>query len=473
VGGIINYYHGEAGQAIRRMWTANEEHLTYQMVLSDDPHRESVYDYGTDIGIDPAIQVGDKVIYIRLDDTCGIWVQRTNAFGPALHTAIDRVKQNRGWMDSYAKLEKKGTAATDKWLVQLQERTGVAFNMEDDSDDPRVMKDRPATEASIFVSYSSKNILMARQIYGDLRNDAKAEVWFDLAQPGESTRNDEQIAMWLQTAIYKSRGLVLLLTEAALKSSWVRREVEWAKEQAQRNQDFRLIVLKLADITIPEPIAAAGPVIDCLGLWKSNGINEELYAALFRRGGRRAWLEHQRELPANGLENDEGFSYADFESDSGTVIDFHYKLRQRGLFRFWKRQKTLSWHLTYASDGKTKNVSGVGEDEPIDLSIKPGNHIGSFVCRRRWGTHLHEGVLLWMRTQGLDVTPDDVLDVYYETLLGTADQFSTDRAEIVVRRTDAWGRSLSELWIHTKDKRKISYTKLMRMNFTRRFIESQ
>jgi hypothetical protein len=78
-----------------------------------------------------------------------------------------------------------------------------------------------------------------------------------------------------------------------------------------------------------------------------------------------------------------------------------------------------------------------------------------------------------MRTQDLDVTPDDVLDVYYETLLGTADQFSIDRAEIVVRRTDAWGRSLSELWIHTEDKRKISYTKLMRMTFTRRFIESQ
>jgi hypothetical protein len=162
------------------------------------------------------------------------------------------------------------------------------------------------------------------------------------------------------------------------------REVEWAKEQAQRNQDFRFIVLKLADINIPDPIAAAGPVIDCRGLWKSNGINEELYAALFRRGGRRAWLEHQRELPENGPENDEGFSYADFESDSGTVIDFHYKLCPQGRFRFWKRQKTLVWHLTYESDGETKNVSGVGEDKPIDLSIKAGDHIGSFVCRRRF-----------------------------------------------------------------------------------------
>ncbi|MDQ4038821.1 MAG: toll/interleukin-1 receptor domain-containing protein [Actinomycetota bacterium] len=445
MGGIINYYHGEAGRATGLAWVPDEQ-LTYRLALEGDPHRHSGFDYGTDIGVDPRIREGDDVLYLRLDGTCGIWVRATDAAGPALPLAVARVQRNRQWMSRYADAEMEHASVQRGWLDQLERETGVGCELAGTGGAPRLIDERPATEASLFVSYSSMNVLLARRIYADLRNDAKAEVWFDIAQAGESPRHDEQIAEWLRTAIYRSRGLVLLLTRAALKSSWVWRELEWSLEQTRRDPSFHLVVLKLADVAVPEQARQIGTVIDCRGLWRSNGINEELFAALFRREGRRGWLEWERLWPDAEAVPEEVFDYADFESDGGLAVDFRCGVRGETL----DPKRTLSWRLTYESGGVTKCVGGEGEGEPVDLSIKPGDRVGSFVCRHRWGTSLSEGVPLWMRTDGLEITPDIVLDGYYERL-GT-ERLAAEGIEmqLVVGGWDVYGRALSELWVRQR-----------------------
>ena len=55
-------------------------------------------DYASDIGVDPDAVPGDKLVYLRLDDTCGIWVRDSTRYGTALKAAINRVLDNRRWM---------------------------------------------------------------------------------------------------------------------------------------------------------------------------------------------------------------------------------------------------------------------------------------------------------------------------------------------------------------------------------------
>ena len=156
--------------------------------------------------------------------------------------------------------------------------------------------DRPATETSFFLSFSSKNVLVARQIFEDLKHDTKVEVWFDLDQAGEAPEHRRRMETWLKEAVYKSRGFILLWTKAAKESRWVRKEMSWASEKASRDPDFHFIVLKLDEEPVPTDLLYIRQyLIDCHGLWPVNGINEELFAAVTRRPGRTAWIERHRQ----------------------------------------------------------------------------------------------------------------------------------------------------------------------------------
>src|SRR3712207_1786746 len=98
MGGITNYYHGETATVSDIFWRVGDP-LTYTLQLERNPHRTEAHDYGTDIGIDPGIKVGDDVIYLRLDDTCGIWVDGSVGSADELASSIFRVERNRRLMD--------------------------------------------------------------------------------------------------------------------------------------------------------------------------------------------------------------------------------------------------------------------------------------------------------------------------------------------------------------------------------------
>lgn len=113
--------------------------------------------------------------------------------------------------------------------------------------------------------------MLARQIFEDLKYDAKVDVWFDLDQAGEAPEHRRRIETWLREAVYKSRGFVLLWTSAAKESSWVRREISWASERASRDPNFHFIVLKLDNESVPEDLDAWYRV-DCYDLWPVDGV---------------------------------------------------------------------------------------------------------------------------------------------------------------------------------------------------------
>lgn len=194
MGGIINYYHGESGTVVDLGFASDEEERTYVLRLEGDPHRELVRDYGSDIGIDPLLQVGDRAFFVRMDPYAGIWVREQDRLYPELEEAFGR---------------SLGQRYGDYSEPHITEETARKMGAE------RVR--RPATEASFFLSFSSENVLVARQIFEDLRYDTKVEVWFDLDQQGESPTHRRQVERWLRDAVYSNRGFILLWTSDAQK----------------------------------------------------------------------------------------------------------------------------------------------------------------------------------------------------------------------------------------------------------------
>lgn len=467
--GIINHYHGEGGRAGERRWRAEEERLTYRLRIGGNPHRGAASDYGSDIGIDPEIREGDDVVYLRLDQTCGIWVRAEDEVGPPLGAAIERVVQRRAWNRRYQDAVAADGFPPSAWLAELAAATGVPISTEDeDADDPEQDGGAPATDASLFISYSSRNVLLARQIHDDLRNDARAQVWFDATQPGEAPEHQAALTEWLRAAVSRARGVVLLLTREALESPWVWWEMEWAAQQARaRGAGFRFVVLKLADVPVPEQARGAA-VVECAGLWKSNGINEELFAALFGREGRRAWRDRQPRVAAAEAADTGYFTYGDFASDGGMAVDFAWRFRRR---RFWSRERIIVWRLEYRVGFQIREAGGEGDDAPVDLGIRPGDRVGSYVCRRRGGTSLPDGVPLWMRTHDPAVTSDTVLDAYYRAYGADALPDVAERL-MVMEDKDVWGRIRAEPWFRTSDGAMLPYARVMRMTLGRAPVDA-
>ncbi len=236
-----------------------------------------------------------------------------------------------------------------------------------------------------------------------MKYDAKVEVWFDLDQAGELPEHQRRVEAWLRKAVYNNQGFILLWTKAAKESRWVRKEIEWASEKASRERGFHFIVLKLDDKPIPTGILDTRHIVDCYDLWPVNGINEELFAAITRRPGRTAWLERHRRRGTELLDEEEGSSgYEPFRSDSGIAVSL----------RHWEEDGEFCWQLDYEKNGKFHKVSGRGEEQAVDLEIRPGDEVGLFVCHRAPLARFWPGVPLWMRSGDLGIKSEDVLVTY-------------------------------------------------------------
>jgi hypothetical protein len=415
--GIINYFHGEAATVADRCWSVSGQSLALQIELTGDPHRSWAWDYGGDIGIDPDIVPGDGVVYLRLEDTTGLWIRSGAQSAADLGEAIRRILENRRyiakWQDAksaedYAEVAREvyeasgdplrviSTAHGDAPLSVLSAGWAILAVVEG-------LSERPAASASFFLSHAAEDTLLARRVFEDMRSDANASVWFDLARPAEEIpKDDATIAAWLRKSIHAVNGLVVLWTEHAAYSEWVKRELLWASELRRHHADFHVILLKLRDVEIPGDIRTDCLVIDCNDIWWSNGLNEELYAAIFRRQTRREWLA---ELPPGApVSKGTTIGYNDFASDSGTAVRFEWKASRRD----------IQWKLEYRRrDGRHAHAAGRGKSQPVDLEIKPGSRIGFFKVRWRHGSHVLHGPDLWMRSGDLMITSDSVLDDYF------------------------------------------------------------
>jgi len=75
----------------------------------------------------------------------------------------------------------------------------------------------------VFISYAREDAAVARRIAEGLRS-AGLEVWYDESEimPGEN------FAEKISQALEESQAMVVVITRNALRSSWVRREIQYA-----------------------------------------------------------------------------------------------------------------------------------------------------------------------------------------------------------------------------------------------------
>lgn len=392
MGGVINYYHGESGLVLDRQLITNESQTAHVLWLEGDPHRDYAYDYGADIGIDPLLERGDWAVFVRADKYTGIWVRQGLHFDPELQQAIDRVTAQR--------MSRKPPGVVTTRLRNFWAEEYVSDSTKQAAGGRPT--DRPATEVSFFLSFSSANVLLARQVFDDLRYDARVEVWFDLAQPGGSPQHEQDVARWLREAIFSRRGFILLWTETASKSDWVQKEIACATERAAEDPEFRFVLCKLDETPVPADLAAAHRIVDCNGLWPVNGINEELFAAVIGRSGRSTWIEEHRRRGLLIIPDQGSLGYEPFRSDSGRAVSL----------RHWEEGGEFQWQLDYEKDGVSHTAVGRGSGEAVDLAIRPGDYVGFYICHRAPLGRFWPGVPVWMRSAELEIKPDEIVAEY-------------------------------------------------------------
>jgi hypothetical protein len=359
------------------------------MSLRGDPHRRVAYDYGSDIGIDPQIRSGQRAVYLRINAYAGIWVRPSHQFHPELEKAEKRVMEGREYMEAYQNLKANRRR---KWIEALENRTEIPVRIEKSGLN---LTEEPVTPLSLFLSYSRRNVLMARNLFEKLGSEARANAWFDLAQPEEVQHDEAWITKWLESAIDQSRVFVVLSTRQSAASEWVCREIEWALKKADRGE-LHFVVLKLDETEVPEAVKDTKYTIDCDGLSEGE-IFEELYSAVYARPGRRQWLAQQKQ---RGWPNWEPPSrgYDHLRTEAGNAISLSWT--ETG-------GKTI-WSLEYEVEGEKRIVSGSGEKEVVDPNIQPGDKVAFFMFASK--------TPIWMRSEDLIHSPNEVFGAYLKKL---------------------------------------------------------
>ena len=98
----------------------------------------------------------------------------------------------------------------------------------------------PIQYHSCFISYSSKDDMLARRLHADLQ-DQGVRCWF----APEDMKIGDKIRPRIDEAIHLQDKLLLLLSEHAIASTWVEDEVEAALEKERRQQRDVLFLVRL------------------------------------------------------------------------------------------------------------------------------------------------------------------------------------------------------------------------------------
>lgn len=98
---------------------------------------------------------------------------------------------------------------------------------------PSLLTSRPIEYHSLFISYASQDEVIARQLYADLRKK-DVPCWF----APHDLRPGTPILRGIEEAIHLQDKFLLILSEHAVKSAWIEREVDAALHlEIQRGQD--------------------------------------------------------------------------------------------------------------------------------------------------------------------------------------------------------------------------------------------
>ena len=111
----------------------------------------------------------------------------------------------------------------------------------------QIFMDLSMLNFDVFISHSSKNKEIARlAYYNGIANGLRP--WFDESLFGTG---DEMLST-LEAAIEDSAAYLLFASDCALTSSWVQNEMRFAKRRKGVDPDFKLMVVKLDDCSLPK-----------------------------------------------------------------------------------------------------------------------------------------------------------------------------------------------------------------------------
>ena len=161
--GIINYFHGETGTVNEFFWRLTPSDIRLVIAVDEDPHRVRAFDYGGDVSFDPAILPKDHVTYLRLDQTCGMWVRTVDIERGVLHRSLRRVRKNRLMFDSMSQRRKRLSNNKGRIADELTKETSICSRISND-DDIDWINNVPATGVSLFLSYSNRDVLLTSSL---------------------------------------------------------------------------------------------------------------------------------------------------------------------------------------------------------------------------------------------------------------------------------------------------------------------
>lgn len=113
-------------------------------------------------------------------------------------------------------------------------------------------KTHPVQYYSLFISYSSKDEMLARRLHVDLQAHG-VRCWF----APEDLKVGDKICPRIDEAIHLQEKLLLLLSQHALASAWVEDEVEAAIEKENQQQREVLFPVRLDESVMQTPQAWA------------------------------------------------------------------------------------------------------------------------------------------------------------------------------------------------------------------------
>jgi hypothetical protein len=208
-------------------------------------------------------------------------------------------------------------------------------------------------------------------------------------------------------------------------------------------KEFQIVAIKAENVSVPDVVSK---VVDCDGVWWSRGIAEELFAVVYGREPRSTWI-HKENPP--GVRVSDVLRYGDLATEAGTAVGLDYRITPCSGNAL--RHNDLSWKLEYRKpSGERCRVTGGGEVEPIDLGIQPGDRIAFMRLHRRWGNDIRRPRSLWMRSAVITISPDNVLDTYFDAL-DLNPSFTPTQVTVENRGLDIWGRRLGDAFFDGPD----------------------
>lgn len=148
----------------------------------------------------------------------------------------------------------------------------------------------PIEYYSCFISYSNSDLGFVERLYNDLQS-RRLKCWF----APEDLKIGDPFTERIEESIRLHDKLLLVLSEASVKSPWVEREVAAAMERERRQDRLVLVPVRIDDAVMTSDRAWAAEIrrnrhIGDFRLWKDDAIYERSLSRLLRdlKTGRRA-----------------------------------------------------------------------------------------------------------------------------------------------------------------------------------------